>query len=303
MGKFATNTGDYYQNKKTDKVLHLGVVESNSDEADASRIKVRIKGVDDHIGSTSKLPYAFPLVQKFIHIVPQVGESVWVMTPDPDNLFVDRLYIGPIISQPQKLAKDSHVGTATAGLSGGFAKLSDAPSTIPDNEGVYPKMIDVAIQGRKNTDIVFKDSEVLIRAGKYKTSDKINGIPKFNKENPSYIQLKQNVPYDDKSVSVTNVVSDKINLLTHEDGSPRFSLGNQESMISDKEMARILDQAHPLVFGDLLIEYLELFKDAMINHVHAYDGMKPEDMAGQMKIKKFLEFDVSKIISKNIKIN
>jgi hypothetical protein len=303
MGKFATNAGNYYRNDKTDKVLHLGVVESNSDDADANRIKVRIKGVDDHIGTTSNLPHAFPLVQKFIHVVPKVGESVWVMTPDINNPFIDRLYIGPIISQPQQLEKDSHVGNATAGLSGGFAKLKAAPSTIPENEGVYPNVGDIAIQGRKNTDITFKDSEILIRAGKFKIRDKIDGIPQFNKDNPSYIQIKQDVTYNDKSVSVTNVVSDKINLLTHEEGSPRFSLANQKSMISDDEMVRILDQAHPLVFGDLLIEYLELFKDAMVNHVHAYDGMKPEDMAGQMKIKKFLEFDVSKIISKNIKIN
>ena len=303
MGKYATNTGNYYKHSQGEKVLHMAVVESNSDVADANRIKVRIKGVDDHILNTSDLADCFPLMQKFLHVVPKVGETVWIITPDLKNLFIDRLYIGPIISQPQQLEKDGHVGNATAGLSGGFMKLKPAPSTIPENKGVYPNTEDIAIQGRNNADIIFKNAEVLIRAGKFLVKDKVGGIPKFNKDNPSYIQIKSQVPYNDKTVSVTNIVSDKINLLTHEEGSPRFSLGDQDSMISEKELARILDQAHPLVFGDLLIEYLNLFKEAMINHVHPYDGMKPEDLAGHVKIKKFLEYDVTKIISKNIKIN
>lgn len=303
MSKFAQNTGNYYGHTETNRVLYLGVVVSSTDSSDANRIKVRIKGVDDHIANTSELAYAFPLIQKFVHVVPRVGETVWILTPDLNNLFMDRLYIGPIISQPQNLEKDPHVASSTAGLSGGFSKLKPAPSTIPENDGVYPKTNEIAIQGRKNTDIIFKDSEILIRAGKFEVNNKVGDIPKFNKKNPSYIQIKQNVSYKDKNVSVTNMVGDKINLLTHENGSPRFQLNDQKDMISPEEMVKILDKAHPMVFGDMLIEYLELFKDAVMNHVHPYDGMKPEDLAGQVKIKKFLEYDVSKIISKNIKIN
>lgn len=303
MSKFAQNTGDYNKHSKPNRILFMGVVESSTDSSDANRIKVRIKGVDDHIGSASELAYAFPLLQKFVHVVPRVGETVWVLTPDLNNLFMDRLYIGPIISQPQNLNKDPHVASSTAGLSGGFSKLKPAPSTIPENEGVYPTTTEVAIQGRKNTDIIFKDSEILIRAGKFEINNKVGDIPKFNKKNPSYIQIKQSVSYKGNDVGVTNMVSDKINLLTHENGSPRFQLGDQKHMISPDEMVKILDKAHPMVFGDMLIEYLELFKEAVLNHVHPYDGMKPEDLAGQVKIKKFLEFDVSKIISKNIKIN
>lgn len=302
-GKFSTHNSDYYKHSKTNKILHLGVVENNTDSADAGRIKVRIKGIDDHINGTENLASVFPLLQKFLHIVPRIGESVWVMVPDMGNPYTDRLYIGPIISQPQQLEKDPYAISSTAGMDSGFTSLKESPSTIPENKGVYPSIDDVAIQGRKNTDIIFKDSEIQIRAGKFKTTDKINGIPKFNKDNPSYIQIKQNVKIGGKTVGVTNVVSDKINLLTHEDGNPRFNLSDQDDMISEEVIREILEKAHPLAYGDLLIEYLELFKEAMINHVHAYPGMKPEDLAGQFKIKKFLEFDVSKIISKNIKIN
>lgn len=302
MGKFSTHNGDYYKHTKDGRIMYLAVVESNYDEADAGRIKVRIKGVDDHI-KNNNLPYAFPFIQKFLHIVPKIGETVWVMTPDTKNPFTDRLYIGPIISQPQNLDKDPHVVSSTAGLAAGFSKFKVAPSTLPENKGVYPTNEEFAIQGRKNTDILFKDGEIQIRAGKFTTKDETTGIPKFNKENPTYIQLKQNVRIGDKSVGITNVVADKINLLTHEGGNPRFELNNQDDMISEETMREIIEKAHPMVYGDLLIEYLNLFKEALINHVHAYPGMKPEDLAGQVNIKKFLEFDVSRIISKNIRIN
>jgi hypothetical protein len=302
MSKFGKNINDYYKHQSGEQIFHMGVVESSEDESDAGRIQVRIKGVDDHIGSTKNLPYAFPLVQKFFHVIPQVGETVWIFTPDKKELQSNRLYIGPIISQPQNLNRDPHVISSTAGLSGGFAKLQTAPSTIPESKGVYPKKDEVAIQGRNNTDITFKDSEIVIRAGKFVAEKRTGNIPKFNNENPTYIQLNHNVESDGKKVGILNMVADKIHLLSHE-GSPSFDLADQEKTISDEELIKLLSDAHPLVFGDLLIEYLESFKDAFLNHVHAYNGMLPQDMGGQAKIKKFLEFDVSKIISKNIKIN
>lgn len=303
MSKFSFQNQDYSKHQKSDRIFYMGVVENNLDPSDCGRIQVRVKGVDDHIPRTADLPYSFPLVQKFVHIVPKVGETVWIFTPDKKNPFMDRLYVGPIISQPQQLNKDPHIISSTSGLSNGFVNPMTAPSTIPENKGSYPKRDEISIQGRNNADVTLKDTEVVIRAGKFLPHDKVDGIPKFNKKNPSYIQIKHNVLVDKKNSGVVNVVSDKINLLTHENGNPRFNLTDQDELISEKEMSRILEKAHPMVFGDLLIEYLELFKDVMVNHVHSYNGMPPQDLAGQVKLKKFLEYDVSKIISKNIKLN
>jgi hypothetical protein len=303
MSKFSFHNQDYNKNQTSNRVFHMGVVESNTDISDCGRIKVRVKGIDDHIKHTNDLANSFPLVQKFIHIVPKIGETVWIFTPDADNPFKDRLYVGPIISQPQFLNKDPHVVTSTAGLDGGFVGPQTAPSTIPENKGSYPKNNEIAIQGRNNSDVTLKDTEVVIRAGKFLANDKIEGIPKFNKKNPSYIQVKHNVMVNDKTSGVINVVSDKINLLTHENGNPKFNLTNQDDLIDKEEMLKIIADAHPMVFGDLLIEYLELFKKAVITHVHPYNGMPPQDIAGQVHIKKLLEYDVSKIISKNIKLN
>jgi hypothetical protein len=51
----------------------------------------------------------------------------------------------------------------------------------------------------------------------------------------------------------------KINL-THENGSPRFNLTNQDNLISDSELDKMLSEAHQLPFGDVLLEYLRLLK-------------------------------------------
>jgi hypothetical protein len=295
--KHKFNTSNFYEDGKVDRIFHIGVVESNTDVSDAGRIKVRLKGVDDHL-ETSELANAFPMLQKFIHIVPKVGETVWVLYPDKKNPFVNRVYMGPIISQPQKLFYDPHAISSTAGLDDGFVELDTAPSTLPESKGVYPKPGEISIQGRNNNDILFKDNEIQLRVGKFTQGEK--DIPKFNKKNPTYIQLKQSNTNDG---GVINLVGSKINILSHDGGNPRFDLANPDDMISNEELAKILDKAHPLVFGDLLIEYLNLFKEAFINHVHAYNGTMPEDLKGVNAKKKFLEFDISKIISKNIKIN
>lgn len=299
--KFNFSASKSNEGNVPDTLLHIGVVEANLDASDAGRIKIRLKGIDDHITEINELPDVFPLMSKFIHVIPKIGETVWVMFPDKKNPFFNRVYIGPIISQPQNLRKDPHVISSTAGLDGGFAGLKAAPSSFPESKGIYPNVGDVAIQGRYNNDILLKENEIQIRVGKFMQSTKDGEIPKFNKLNPTYIQLKQSKNQDEGGV--LNVVGSKINLLTHKDGSPRFNLGDQDDMISDEQLSKILNEAHPLVFGDLLIEYLNLLKEAFINHVHAYNGTKPEDLKGMNAKKKFLEFDVSKIISKNIKIN
>lgn len=298
--KYNFNVANYNKGGKADRNFHVGVVESNLDPNDAGRIKVRIKGIDDHITETQQLSYAFPLLQKFIHVFPKIGETVWVMFPDKENPFMDRLFIGPIISQPQNLNRDPHAISSTAGLDSAFAAPKPAPSTFPESRGVYPKTTDIAIQGRNNSDIIFRDSEIQIRVGKFSEENKNGEVPKFNIKNPTYIQLKQ---AKSDAGGVVNLVGSKINILSHDGGSPRFNLSDQDNMISNDELARILEKAHPLVFGDLLIEYLNLFKEAFTNHVHPYDGMKPEDLKGGNAKKKFLEFDLNKIISKNIKIN
>jgi hypothetical protein len=83
-----------------------------------------------------------------------------------------------------------------------------------------------------------------------------------------------------KKISVNNIVADKINLLTH-NGAPSFNLtqrdltNNTTPYITDEELTKILDEAHPLVFGDVLLQYLKAFRSAFENHVHNKFGAAP----------------------------
>jgi len=297
----------YDKNGENIKVFHFAIVESTNDPFEGGRIKARIKGVDDS-KTTGNLPFSFPMLQKFFHVVPRIGETVMVFTPDPKNTNVDRVYVGPIISQPQRLYNDPELYTSRSLLDSGYKDPSPSPSSIPENKGVYPNKKEVAFQGRKNTDIIFKDNEVRIRAGKFITTN--NGeIPKFNKINPAYIQLKHEAVIkkengkSDELGSVTNIVASKINLLTHKDGAPRFTLDDQDDLIKEGELLKILEDSHQLVFGDKLVQYLKLQRAAFSNHVHRYHGKKAEDLSGSDDIDNYLDYDLDSMLSKNVRTN
>lgn len=313
MSKFAFGGTSIYNRgsgKKLDTtIFYYGKVVSNQDELGANRIKARIVGIDDHVNSNN-ISYAFPMVQKFLHVIPKVGESVLIFIPDVKNPNIDRMYIGPIISQPQMLFNDNEIYSSKSALDSGIKEAQPAPFTIPENRGVYPNIKDIALQGRDNSDIILKEKEVLIRAGQFESNTAKGQIPKFNKVNPSYIQIKHDVTLKqatDKTKTeiggVINVVSNKINLLTHKDGAPRFVLNNQDDTIAEAELQKIISEAHPMVFGDNLIEFLKVFITAFINHVHPYPGLKPQDLSGVNDIDKLLEYNLDSFLSKNIKIN
>lgn len=281
--------------------FYYGVVSSISDPSNIGHIKVRIRGIDDHLNE-SELPKAFPLQPKFIYIKPKVGETVLIFTPESDNPFVDRFYLGPLISQPQFL-KDSPLTTAKSGLNSGYLDVQESPNRIPEVKGVFYPGDDLTIQGRDNTDIVFKSNEILLRVSKGNDDLKIKNFPTFNKKSQGYIQLRGNIKSGDKNISIINAVASKINLLTHEDGNPFYNLHDQEKQISDDELIRILETAHPAAFGDKMVEYFLLIREVLLNHVHAYPGMKGQDLNGEEHIKKLLDFDVKSLVSKNIKLN
>jgi hypothetical protein len=313
MSKFAFGGSSIYNKGARERlettVFYYGKVVSNEDNLGANRIKARITGIDDSV-TRDNIPFAFPMVQKFLHVIPKVGESVLVFIPDVKNPNIDRMYMGPIISQPQLLFKDSELFSSKSALDSGVKEPQPAPFTIPENRGVYPDLKDIALQGRDNTDIRLKEKEVLIRAGQFESDTPKGEIPKFNKVNPSYIQIKHDATLkrgtqntETEIGGAINVVSNKINLLTHKNGSPRFALNDQNNMISDEELQRIVKDAHPLVYGDNLIEFLKVLINAFVNHVHTYPGMKPQDLSGSNDIDNLLEFNLESFLSKNIKIN
>jgi hypothetical protein len=329
---FAMNT---YESSNYD-YLKYGVVESIKDNEGLGRIKVRIKGAQSVGGDdgvlTKDLPWSFPLIPKHLSAIPKINEVVWVFVLGKDRQRADRLYMGPVISQLDKLDMDNFFnGTSPltpftfGGKSPRRPVLSDETTDIvmPDLVGVFPKADEISIQGRFNTDITQKNNEVVIRAGKFESATTNEFKIQFNFKTQAFIQIKNDVSYQTQKLvdgvsvpnedtsergSVINIVSNKINFLTHKDGAPRVTLNNQ-NLISDEELKKMLEEAHQLPFGDILLEYLRLLKDAIFNHVHNGNGNPATDLATSGNIQaigalraKAQDLE-SRMLSKNIRIN
>lgn len=336
-------TNDLYSNLGSNyRYLKPGIVESVKDNEGLGRIKVRVLGAKSVGGDgdraetpTEKLPDAFPLIPKHLSVIPKVNDVVWIFVLSPDRQLDDRLYIGPIVSQLDKLDGDNFFNGASplspfsfGGKKPGKSLLSDETTEIkiPELIGIFPKAGEISIQGRYNTDITQKHNEVVIRAGKFEEATTNEYKIKFNYKTQGFIQIINNTRVvtteDEKNTktesqvdnffgnffgSMTNIVSNKINLISH-NGSPKFNL-NQETLLSEFEMLRILDEAHQLPFGDILLEYLILLKNAIFNHVHNGNGNPATDLATSGNIQSIGTLRAkaqdleNRMLSKNIRIN
>lgn len=320
--KFTNYHGSILDSNDNIKNVQIGVVKSITDPLGLGRIKIRIPGKsnvggDDEVDDIN-LPWAHSLVPKYFTSTPKVGEAVFVLFLTQKRSHSDRLYFGPIISQLDKLNFERYSTTALNIFDFSSTKPDASIDTIPELNGIFHKKDDIAIQGRYNTDIILRKNEILIRSGKFTeiTGAKSPNNPysfKFNKETPGFIQIKNDVqirPVGGANFgkgSVTNIVSNKINLMTHEDGTPSITV-NQDSQLSEDEMLNFIKNAHPLPYGDILVQYLKLLKKAFLNHVHNYNGIPPTDLnlgAGK-PVKEFRQKsdDLEKnMLSKNININ
>ena len=243
----------------------------------------------------------------------------------------DVFYIGPIISSLDNLRKDDGSISARRMFSYGVGNI-DPPVTsiktnnniIPSLKGVFSDPEDITIQGRYNTDIIQKENEVLIRAGKFVSSIKgEDNNPydfKFNLATQGFIQIKNNFNFSkDKKMTtlgtVTNIVSNKINLLTY-GGSPNVIL-NQDDLLAEDQLNNLMGNsenkelaAHPIPFGDVVLDMLKLLKSGIVSHVHSTHGKKAEDTKsdGNKKgVMETFEEEFGKLekvlLSKNIRIN
>jgi hypothetical protein len=104
---------------------------------------------------------------------------------------------------------------------------------------------------------------------------------------------------DTEKTSVINVVADKINLLSH-NGDRTYNLTDPKGLITDDEQEKINNGAHPLVYGDTLVEFLELVKKYVISHVHPYHGLPADPSTTTTDV---IRFDLNRILNKNINSN
>jgi hypothetical protein len=228
---------------------------------------------------------------------------VLVILQKSDSGKSNRFYIGPVLSQEYFYFQDMYDVTAFNMLLTKKSTAIQNPEKDPDNNGTLPDRNDIAITGRKNSDIILKENELRLRCG-YKEDPNGPVLKRlhFNKVDPAYIQLKYQKIKDGNGKDVSsfvNIVADRINLLSR-DSKNTFNLTDRKEMISDEEMVKILEKAHPLVFGDELVEFLKKLIDIFTRHTHSYSMLPPSFPTPDVKT---LETNLDTMLSKAVRIN
>jgi hypothetical protein len=273
------------------RTIYYGEVVSVDDPTDGGRIKVKINDLDHRTSVIDELPWCYPLIPKFFHIYPQVGEMVRILIEDIKYPQKSRYWVGSIISQLQKIKFDQRI-TALSTTNWALTPPEQAPSTYPDADGVFPLKTDVALIGRNNTDVILSDNNVNLRAGKHVSDN----ILKLNTSNPAQISLNFDVNTTTGEYHSNNILmADKIALISHE-GTPKY----KGARLTADDRTDIFNTAHPIARGDVLVEALNVIRKALINHIHGYSGLGADK---NDVIKDLENIDLEGILQKNVVVN
>lgn len=289
---------------RDDVIIRLCEVLSVEDDSEGLRIKVRIDPDDDNIKYIEDLPYTFPLLPKMLHVNPKVGECVMVILSTQGDTSGNRYFIGPLISQAYMMNYDPFKFSSRSLLEGQqVVRPLPNPRQNPSNNGTLPDREDIAIEGRQNSDIILKNDELRLRCGfKREPLAKPENTLSFNDVDLGYIQMRYKKLKDKKGnefSSVTNIVADRINLLTH-DSINYFDTTDPTSLITDESLLNILENAHPLPFGDLLIDFLQKLIKIFKDHSHPFPMDPP---CFSQPEKETLATDLTKYLSQGVRIN
>lgn len=191
------------------RIIYGGKVVDNDDPFMMGRIRVfpENQNISDRLASIPnwdektdkwgvKDPFVFlPLLPYFVYQVPKVDEYVHVMYSNPDNKTQkNQFYVQGPFSSPTRISEENHNSSKTfleAGIRNvRYPKLKDGDGELkPTAVGIYPQPEDVAILGRNNSDLILKDGEVLLRAGKHRPFQNTE-IPTLDNDR-AFIQLSK----------------------------------------------------------------------------------------------------------------
>lgn len=288
--------------------ISFGIVKNTIDPTNAGRIQVRVP-YDDLKENDEELEWAFPLLPKMLHVRPKIGETVMIINRDFDNERSGRYYLGPVISQPQFMYEELNENSALRVLQGTRVGADKDPETDPIVKGTIPDNEDVAILGRKDSDIILKDDDIRIRCGVKKTDAFDKTKFAFNSVHPAFIKMKHMRDYDERNLfydgpryeSVINVVADKINLIGT-DARDKFNANDPDELINDEEVSRFITEAHQLPFGDKLIEFLRIFITAFQSHTHPWVG-RGQTPCKDITYNALANYNLESMLSTTIRIN
>ncbi len=145
---------------------------------------------------TSKDPTIFhPLLPFYLNIQPQKDELILILYTNKDYPTQNQFYIPGYFSSPMASMYEHYEASKKILSSGDLIKDStnikntDNTYKNKESEGVFPEPLDNGLLGRGSADIIIKEDELLIRAGKVKTLEK-SKLPIGN-TNRAFLQLSR----------------------------------------------------------------------------------------------------------------
>ena len=290
--------------------VRFATVIDNKDETGGRRIKVKMLSREDSITGPV---YAFPLLPKILHIMPKVGETVLIVSQDLTKPSTQRYYIGPIISQPQNFYNESRLTSARL-LQGSrvgpdvnleYEGWNEGDKVKYKIKGTQPDLEDVAILGRADSDVILKDNELDIRCGVKDSNPYDKTDFEFNKSHPAFIKL-QHEPDNTKSdsnqfESAVSIVADKINLIGT-DSREKYDIADKDNnnLLNEDQIKKFIAKAHQVPYGDVLIEFLDLFRNAFLTHQHKWAQMPPVVYGPVDELSKY---QLNTMLSDTVRIN
>ncbi len=317
------------QGNRSNRIIYPAIVRDVEDKASQNRIRAEIvhfddegniKGGKDNNTPLDKLPICIPLLPEFVHVRPQVGESVIIIMENPADVTAPRYWIGPIRTSQLKMDFESYQQSQSI-----FSRSSFKQGEIQDSESneknarvnsIIPQQPEIALQSKEDSDVTLKRREVLIRAGKFE-KDKIE----INITRPCRIQLRQ-VDQQQRQAGVfttglnnrsfspfsqINIEATNINLISTEGKNRDPEAENIETETNRQNLERFggtTGQLHPVVFGDELIALLKLMINFMLTHIHTPQkpAVAPLEDIAQLSLFK-TDTKIQELVSKNIRVN
>lgn len=144
-------------------------------------------------------PFVFgPLIPYFLYQVPKDDELIQVMYVNKDFKFQNQYYVQNNFSSPTTTNFEYYVGgnklTGTGLQLSASKPLKNRDGTYTDaaiHKGVFPEPGDNAILGRGSADVVVKENEILVRAGKFKGTSLEPNIPPVGNSQRGFLQLSR----------------------------------------------------------------------------------------------------------------
>ena len=181
-----------------------------------------VKGIEDWNEERDKWtvrdPFVFnPLMPYFMYQVPKVGEMAQIIYSNSDFKYQNQYYIQNTFSTPTSTNFEYYVGgnkfTGTGTQYTNPKPLKNQDGTYSNNvtyKGIFPEPGDNAILGRGSADLIVKQDEVLLRAGKFKDSVLQANQPPVANQQRSFLQLSRFNLTKKKEETITITQSEEI---------------------------------------------------------------------------------------------